>query len=64
MKRFSAVQVFLIIVVAAVWASTFTSLGANLDSGQRLGAQAAMISVIGAVFGISFIKKNGKGNGT
>ena len=63
MKRFSAVQVFLIIVVAVVWASTFTSLGANLDSGQRLGAQAAMISVIGAVFGISLIKKGNGRNG-
>jgi len=62
-KRFSAVQVFLIIVVAAVWVSTFTSLGDHLDSGQRFGAQAAMISVIGAVFGIRYIKKNGKENG-
>jgi len=60
MKRFSAIQIFIIIVVAAVWASTFTVLGQGLDSAQRLGAQAAMIAIIGAVFGISFIKK---GNG-
>ena len=63
MKRFSPIQLFLIIIVASVWASTFTSLGKNLTDGQRLGAQAAMILVLGAAFGVSFLTKRNGRNG-
>jgi len=60
-KSLGPIHIFLIVIVAAVWVWTFSPAGHSLTEAQRQGAQWAMILLLGAVFGVGFLKKgNGK----
>ena len=54
----SGLQVALAAVVTAVWAASFFIK--DLDATARVGAQAAMMTILGAIFGIQLVKRNGR----
>jgi uncharacterized protein (DUF697 family) len=54
LNRLSPAQLALAGIVAAVWAISFFI--PNLDPTARVGVQAAMMLVLGAVFGIRITK--------
>lgn len=56
MKKLSPAQMALAGVVAAIWAVSFFL--PDLDPTARVGVQAAMMLVLGAVFGIRLTKGN------
>ena len=53
----SPVQVGLAAVVAVMWAVSFFIK--DLDATARVGAQAAMMTILGALFGVQLVRRNG-----
>ena len=53
----SPVQVALAAVVAVMWATSFFIK--DLDATARVGAQAAMMTILGALFGVQLVRRNG-----
>jgi uncharacterized protein (DUF697 family) len=57
--KLSLPQAILASVVSAMWTASFFI--PDLDASARVGAQAAMMLVLGAVFGFQLVKRgNGK----
>jgi len=60
MGKLTRTQAALAAVVAAMWAASFFVPG--LDPSTRIGAQAAMMLILGRIFGIGIARRNGNGD--
>ena len=56
-ERLSPVQIAFGVIVAMMWVASFFIPG--LDSSARIGVQAAMMLILGRIFGIGLTRRNG-----
>lgn len=56
-SKLNKIQVMLVVVVAAMWSASFFI--PQLDATARVGVQAAMMLILGAIFGIKLVQNGG-----